>query len=212
MLKRGKGSASISLVGLNNEQIEYVPELMKAVKRYGMAIIDKGIYKMKDWISNIREGIHDGMKEIGFSDNDIDDFIKEMWNSKMTLDGESHTIAEWSAIYGKEQLRKALAMPLEEKRRKQQEAEKVAVKVGDRENIAETLPFLLPEQQEDVAKAETQFFDPKHADDEHGGGNGILFTNGTGTGKTYTGLGIAKRFIKQGKGRVLIVKIGRAHV
>ena len=60
-------------------------------------------------------------------------------------------------------------------------------------------------QQEDVAKAETQFFDPKHADDEHGGGNGILFTNGTGTGKTYTGLGIAKRFIKQGKGRVLIV-------
>ncbi|MDD7046169.1 MAG: DEAD/DEAH box helicase family protein [Prevotella sp.] len=205
MLKRGKGSASISLVGLNNEQIEYVPELMKAVKRYGMAIIDKGIYKMKDWISNIREGIHDGMKEIGFSDNDIDDFIKEMWNSKMTLDGESHTIAEWSAIYGKEQLRKALAMPLEEKRRKQQEAEKVAVKVGDRENIAETLPFLLPEQQEDVAKAETQFFDPKHADDEHGGGNGILFTNGTGTGKTYTGLGIAKRFIKQGKGRVLIV-------
>lgn len=205
MLKRGKGSASISLVGLNNEQIEYVPELMKAVKRYGMAIIDKGIYKMKDWISNIREGIHDEMKEIGFSDNDIDDFIKEMWNSKMTLDGESHTIAEWSAIYGKEQLRKALAMPLEEKRRKQQAAEKVAVKVGDRENIAETLPFLLPEQQEDVAKAETQFFDPKHADDEHGGGNGILFTNGTGTGKTYTGLGIAKRFIKQGKGRVLIV-------
>lgn len=153
MLKRGKGSASISLVGLNNEQIEYVPELMKAVKRYGMAIIDKGIYKMKDWISNIREGIHDEMKEIGFSDNDIDDFIKEMWNSKMTLDGESHTIAEWSAIYGKEQLRKALAMPLEEKRRKQQAAEKVAVKVGDRENIAETLPFLLPEQQEDVAIA-----------------------------------------------------------
>ena len=205
MLKRGRGSASISLAGLNSEQIEYVPELMKAVKRYGMALIDKGIYKMKDWIGNIREGIHDEMKEIGFSDSDIDDFIKEMWNSKMTLDGESHTIAEWSAIYGKEQLRKALAMPLEEKRRAQKVAEKVAVKVGDRENIAETLPFLLPEQQEDVAKAETQFFDPKHADDEHGGGNGILFTNGTGTGKTYTGLGIAKRFIKQGKGRVLIV-------
>lgn len=32
-----------------------------------------------------------------------------------------------------------------------------------------------------------------------------MFTNGTGTGKTYTGLGIVKRFIKQGKGRILIL-------
>lgn len=34
---------------------------------------------------------------------------------------------------------------------------------------------------------------------------GILFTNGTGTGKTFTGLGIIKRSIRRGKGRILIV-------
>ena len=33
----------------------------------------------------------------------------------------------------------------------------------------------------------------------------MLFTNATGTGKTFTGLGIIKRFLRQGKGNVLIV-------
>lgn len=205
MLKRGRGEASISLTGLNSRQIEYVPELMKAVKRYGMSLIDQGIYKIKDWMSNIREGIYDDMKAIGFTDKDIDDFIEEMWNSKMPMDGETHTIAEWSTIYGNAQLRKKLSEKLGEKYERQMAAEPIAVKVGDRKNIEETLPFLLPQQQEDVLKAETQFFGNEHADREHAYGKGYLFTNGTGTGKTYTGLGIAKRLAKQGKGRILFV-------
>lgn len=205
MLKRGRGEASISLTGLNSRQIEYVPELMKAVKRYGMSLIDQGIYKVKDWMNNIREGIYDDMKAIGFTDKDIDDFIEEMWNSKMPMDGETHTIAEWSTIYGNAQLRKKLGEKLGEKYERQMAAEPIAVKVGDRKNIEETLPFLLPQQQEDVLKAETQFFGNEHADREHAYGKGYLFTNGTGTGKTYTGLGIAKRLAKQGKGRILFV-------
>lgn len=205
MLKRGRGEASISLTGLNSRQIEYVPELMKAVKRYGMSLIDQGIYKVKDWMNNIREGIYDDMKAIGFTDKDIDDFIEEMWNSKMPMDGETHTIAEWSAIYSNSQLRKKLSEKLGEKYERQMAAEPIAVKVGDRKNIEETLPFLLPQQQEDVLKAETQFFGNEHADREHAYGKGYLFTNGTGTGKTYTGLGIAKRLAKQGKGRILFV-------
>lgn len=178
---------------------------MKAVKRYGMSLIDQGIYKIKDWMSNIREGIYDDMKAIGFTDKDIDDFIEEMWNSKMPMDGETHTIAEWSTIYGNAQLRKKLSEKLGEKYERQMAAEPIAVKVGDRKNIEETLPFLLPQQQEDVLKAETQFFGNEHADREHAYGKGYLFTNGTGTGKTYTGLGIAKRLAKQGKGRILFV-------
>lgn len=35
--------------------------------------------------------------------------------------------------------------------------------------------------------------------------NGILFTNATGTGKTYTGLGVIKRMVKAGKENILIV-------
>lgn len=205
MLKRGRGEVSLSLVGLNSKQIEYVPELMKAVKRYGMSLIDQGIYKIKDWVNNIREGIYDEMKEIGFSDQDIDDFIKEMWNSKMTMDGETHTIAEWCSIYGNQKLREKLGEELDVKYQKQMDAEPIEVKIGDRKNIEETLPFLLPQQQDDVLKAETQFFGKDHTDREHAYGKGYMFTNGTGTGKTYTGLGIAKRLAKQGKGRILFI-------
>ena len=205
MMKRGRGQASISLIGLNQAQIEYMPELMKAVKRYGMSLIDQGIYEVKDWMKNIREGIGDDMKAIGFSDKDIDDFIEEMWYSKMPMDGETRTIAEWSSIYGKAKLREKLSVELEDKKKMQDDAEPIAVKVGDRANIEETLPFLLPQQQEDVFRAETQFFSEEHADRDHAYGKGYMFTNGTGTGKTYTGLGIAKRLVKQGKKRILFV-------
>lgn len=55
----------------------------------------------------------------------------------------------------------------------------------------------MPEQQDDVFKAETRMFVNNKP--------GMLFTNGTGTGKTFTGLGIVKRFVEQGKKNILIV-------
>jgi len=85
---------------------------------------------------------------------------------------------------------------IESRLRAQQEAEGRGVVPADAANIAETVPMLLPEQQEDVLKAETRF---------EGGGKGFLFTNATGTGKTFTGLGIAKRYSMRGLGRILIV-------
>lgn len=203
--KLGRGELGINLAGLNSRQIEYLPEVMKAVKDYGVALIDEGIYRVKDWIKSIREAIGEDMKGMKFSDKDIDGFIEEMWNSKYTMNGETHTIGEWADIYGQEKLRKELAGPLTDKAKRQIEVEDVPVKIGDKANIEETLPFLLPQQQEDVLKAETQFFGNEHADREHAYGKGYMFTNGTGTGKTYTGLGIAKRLVKQGKGRILIV-------
>lgn len=76
-------------------------------------------------------------------------------------------------------------------------------KVADAGSIAKSLPMLLPQQQQDVLKAERRFFEqsPTETDPK----KGVLFTNGTGTGKTFTGLGIIKRFEMMGKGRVLIV-------
>jgi hypothetical protein len=79
----------------------------------------------------------------------------------------------------------------------QRAAESIPVRLGDIENIRATLPYLLEGQQDDVAKAEARFAKPD--------GYGMLFTNGTGTGKTFTGLGIVKRFQRQGKTNVLIV-------
>lgn len=68
---------------------------------------------------------------------------------------------------------------------------------NDLENIRESLPLLNAANQADVAKAEARFSQPDKF--------GFLFTNGTGTGKTFLGLGVIKRFEKQGKGNVLIL-------
>lgn len=79
----------------------------------------------------------------------------------------------------------------------QRAADKTEVKPRDRANIGATLPYLHPQQQDDVHFAEERFAKPK--------GYGVLFTNGTGTGKTFTGLGAIKRFVRQGKDDVLVV-------
>lgn len=82
-------------------------------------------------------------------------------------------------------------------RAKQREADKTPIKTGDIDNIRATLPYLLEGQQDDVLKTEQRFAIPD--------GYGMLFTNGTGTGKTFTGLGVVKRFARQGKTNTLIV-------
>lgn len=61
--------------------------------------------------------------------------------------------------------------------------------------IKKALPMLLTQQAEDVCIAEDRF-------KEH---SGMMFTNGTGTGKTYTGLGIVKRFVDANKKNILII-------
>lgn len=71
------------------------------------------------------------------------------------------------------------------------------VVLADPDNIAETLPLLFESQHEDVLKAETRFSQEN--------AYGMMFTNGTGTGKTFTGLGVVKRFALQGKDNILIV-------
>jgi proteasome lid subunit RPN8/RPN11 len=79
----------------------------------------------------------------------------------------------------------------------QKAADSHPVVYGYRASIDATLPFLSEGQREDVHFAE------KRLGKEDG--YGVLFTNGTGTGKTYLGLGIAKRMVRQGKTNGLIV-------
>lgn len=93
---------------------------------------------------------------------------------------------------------------ISEKIELQKAAESLPVKDMDLDNIRATLPFLMKEQQEDVYKAENRFFGENN-DPNKLYGKGMLFTNGTGTGKTLTGLGIIKRMIKRGKGNGIIV-------
>lgn len=95
---------------------------------------------------------------------------------------------------------------------------RVVWKGADPENIAASLPALLPAQREDVLKAERRFMEAPREPQGSSGmllgdpKRGILFTNGTGTGKTYTGLGIIKRFAMQGKTSTLIVVPNQSNV
>ena len=100
---------------------------------------------------------------------------------------------------GANESQKALnrADQLRAKLKAQTAANKVPVVLGDRANIDETLPYLLEGQREDVHKTETRFAQPD--------GYGMLFTNGTGTGKTFTGLGVVRRFASRGKRNILIL-------
>lgn len=79
---------------------------------------------------------------------------------------------------------------------KQLKADEVKVSFNDPQNIADTLPLLTEEQISDVVNAERRLYGE--------GKKGILFTNGTGTGKTYTGTGVAKRAVQAGQ-KVLVV-------
>lgn len=95
-------------------------------------------------------------------------------------------------------------LDIERKIEAQKAAEGIPVKDIDFENIKATLPFLLPGQHNDVYKAEQRLIGQNDNPNELYG-KAILFTNGTGTGKTLTGWGVAKRMIKRGKINGLIV-------
>ena len=71
-------------------------------------------------------------------------------------------------------------------------------KAGDLDQIKNDLPCLQDAQAEDVKFGEDRLFGEK-------GGEGVLFTNGTGTGKTFTGLGLVKRMINSGRKNILII-------
>lgn len=70
-------------------------------------------------------------------------------------------------------------------------------KRGDLGSIKNDLPMLKPEQQEDVEFIEARV--------NVNNKPGVMLTNGTGTGKTYSGLGFVKRMYDAGKKNILIV-------
>ena len=75
-------------------------------------------------------------------------------------------------------------------------------KRGDIGSIKNDLPMLKPEQQEDVEFIETRV--------NVNNKPGVMLTNGTGTGKTYSGLGFVKRMYDAGKKNILIVSPGES--
>ncbi|MCD8286603.1 MAG: DEAD/DEAH box helicase family protein, partial [Clostridia bacterium] len=181
-------------------------KVVSATVKMGRGLAIMGYYKLADWTREMRKYIGKPLKEnFHLTDEEVDRMIAAMWDTPVMVDGKLRKVSELAKEMELEELRGQMRKSVEEKIEEQKKAEKTAVVWGDLANIKDNLPFLYPAQHEDVLKAETQFFSQGHSDRKHGRGKGYLFTNATGTGKTFTGLGIVKRFIKQGKGRILIV-------
>lgn len=101
------------------------------------------------------------------------------------------------------QIGKTFAEQSKLRRDAQKKVKDLESKLLDEDNIREQLPVLLEDQVRDVIKAENRLFNDK--DPVYAEGKGIMFTNGTGTGKTFVGLGIIKRFVNSGKQNIIII-------
>lgn len=189
--------------------IAWFRNVRKAIFKLAGHVFERGYTQFDEWKNKIKDLLHSAIKNFRdkLSDERLDQLLADAWECPFERNGEVKTIREWASELHAEEVRKMLSKSIEEKRKEQEEANKKHIKQvhGDLDNIKATLPFLLPHQQENVAKAERQFFSEEHADREHGYGKGYCFTDGTGTGKTFTGLGIARRFVNEGKGRILIL-------
>jgi hypothetical protein len=189
--------------------IAWFRNVRKAIFKLAGHVFERGYTQFDEWKNKIKDLLHSAIKNFRekLSDERLDQLLADAWECPFEYNGEVKTIREWASELHAAEVRKMLSKSIEEKRKEQEEANKRHIKQvhGDLNNIKETLPFLLPHQQENVAKAERQFFSEEHADREHGYGKGYCFTDGTGTGKTFTGLGIARRFVNEGKGRILIL-------
>ena len=122
-------------LNLSPEQIEMLPELFKMHLNGAVLKIKEGIYKFNEWKAAMRAEEGEELKMIGLSDDDIDRFIEDYWNTPYQMDGETHTIGEWAGIHGNEKLRNKLSEPLNDKYQRQVDAEPIKVKRGDKKNI-----------------------------------------------------------------------------
>lgn len=202
----GKETLSISVVGLNPRQIEATMKVISSGARYGYALVKEGVVKLSEWMESMKGALSPSFKSMNFSDKEIETFISDMWEAEVPNEnGVYKSIRQWAEELGMPRTKEIVRSSLEKKRERQIQAESVSTEVGSLSNIRESLPFLLPEQHEDVQKAEARFFSEAHHTRELAYGKGMMFTNGTGTGKTYVGLGVIKRMVKQGKKDILIV-------
>ena len=135
----------------------------------------------------------------------LEPLILAAWETKLKIGGTRLTLAEY--VENMHNLELRLSSDIKENLRKQKDVneDNGPIEIADRRDIRESLPALNPGQWDDVALTERQFFGKSHDDYDHAYGKGMLVTNGTGTGKTFTGMGVIKRFLRQGKKRILLV-------
>ena len=196
----------VNVSEMSDNAIMLVNKIYRTAASLGMSnIIETGEHEKIDFSRLFKKKFSGALKKIGFNDSQILYVINEAWNSKLRIGDRRLSLMEFANEYFENETKTEVIKPLEDKIEKQKKAPKINAKTADRKNIIEQLPVLLPGQWDDVTKIERQFFSAEHNDYDHALGKGFIVTNGTGTGKTFTGLGTVKRFLNMGKNRILLV-------
>lgn len=204
-----KPTVPLSMDGLTPKQMDLAGKIIFSSAKLGYAFAKtEGLTTFNDFRRWFKGKFGDAvMKGLNYDESSLDAFIREVWSTKMKIDGERRTLEQHASELHNAELRAMAEKTIPQRKQEQAAANEKGVKPipGNRRNIAEALPMLVPGQWDDVVAIERQFFDPSHDDYDHAYGKGMLITNGTGTGKTFTGLGTIKRFLDMGKKRILLV-------
>ena len=204
-----KPTVPLSMDGLTPKQMDLAGKIIFSSAKLGYAFAKtEGLTTFNDFRRWFKGKFGDAvMKGLNYDESSLDAFIREVWNTKMKIDGERRTLEQHASELHNAELRAMAEKTIPQRKQEQAAANEKGVKPipGNRRNIAEALPMLVPGQWDDVVAIERQLFDPSHDDYDHAYGKGMLITNGTGTGKTFTGLGTIKRFLDMGKKRILLV-------
>lgn len=95
----GNGELSVSLIGLNNAQMELLADVFRASAKVGYAYIKKGVHDFERFSKEMNTAIGSMLKDAtGWNDDDVKDFFKELWAYKTTdpESGERKKLSEWA--------------------------------------------------------------------------------------------------------------------
>ena len=87
-------------------------KLIPPIAKVGYALTKKGFYTFTKWFSQMQEKLGPLLRNY-FTIEEIDELIRDMWDTEFTFNGETHTVQEWASIVEQEELRKMIKMSLE---------------------------------------------------------------------------------------------------
>ncbi|MBR4369740.1 MAG: strawberry notch family protein, partial [Victivallales bacterium] len=95
----GKG-LHMNLFGFNDGQIAALTKLLWHGAQLGFHYIQKGIRTFADWLDAMDKKLHAAFKAYGLSEDNINEFYQDVWNTQYTHDGQRHTLAMWASELG----------------------------------------------------------------------------------------------------------------
>lgn len=198
----------IDLATLSEDKAIKLNKIFFTAAKLGYAFAtSKEQYAISDFRRFFKEKFEGVISEkLGFTKPQIEGLFNSILETKLKINGERLSLEDYLYRFAEQEAKAENDKSRELKAEAQTKVNGAkGIEPANRKQIKEQLPILAAGQWDDVAFTERQFFGESHKDYDHAFGKGALVTNGTGTGKTFSGMGVIKRFSNAGKGRIIIV-------